>query len=440
MMKLKQQVNATQVQTQSQKLAMTQQLQQSIQILNYNTEDLNTFVTEMTLENPFMEVQSGFQDQVVARAKKASQDGDLQQFINQLPDEQESLYHFLFEQIHLSYRDTPIRQLMFELVNLLDSNGYLTVPLEALASTEFPEVMWLDALTLLQQLEPAGVGARNLQECLLLQIERDDFAPEIAYLVIEDSFEDFTNRKWQKIADNYQVSLAEIQTVSDYILTLTPHPGTMNQATNELIIVPDLSVYQEENEWKVVSNKGGIPSVLFLQDYYQAMMDTKEKEVQRYAEAKRNEIKWLDKSLHRRSDTILAVGTAIVAEQLPFFNEDDHPLRPLSLAQIAEKLHIHESTVSRAVNGKYLETPFGTFELRSFFNSQKNADGESIEVAQIKKRLQQMVNDENKQKPLSDQKLVEQLKEEGFNISRRTVAKYRDALNIPSSTKRKRFD
>lgn len=439
-MKLEQKVSAKQAQTQKQKLAMTQQLQQSIQILNYNTDDLNQFVAEMALENPFMEVQSDFQDQVVARAKKASQEGDLQQFINQLPDREESLYQSLYEQIHLSYRDTPIRQLMFQLVNLLDSNGYLTVSLEALANDKFPELMWLDALTLLQQLEPAGVGARSLQECLLLQIERDNFAPDIAYLVIEDAFEAFTQRKWDEIAKRYQVSLADIQLVSDYILTLTPHPGALGQRTNEVVIVPDLTVVNEEGTWKVKSNKGGMPTVSLASDYYQSMAGNQDKEVQQYAEAKRNEIQWLKKSLHRRSDTILAVGTAIVEEQLDFFNDSSHPLKPLSLQKIAEDLQLHESTVSRSVNGKYLETPFGTFELRSFFNQQTNGQGEAIEVIEIKKQLQKIVNDEDKHKPLSDQKIVDLLKGQGLMISRRTVAKYRDELGIPSSSKRKRFD
>lgn len=439
-MNLQQRMNANQTQTQKQKLAMTQQLQQSIQILNYNTDDLNQFVSDMSMENPFMEVQSGFQDQVIARTKKASQEGELQQFINQLPDEEESLYHSLQEQIHLCYRDTPIRQKMFQLVNLLDSNGYLTVPIEALATEDSPEVMWLDALTLLQQLEPAGVGARDLQECLLLQIERDNYAPSIAYLVIEDSFEDFTQRKWKKIAEKYHVPLSDIQTVFDYVLTLTPHPGSSQQSSNEVIIVPDLTATFENGKWMIKSNKGGMPQVGLDTQYYQSMMQTNEKEVQQYAQSKKNEIQWLEKSLHRRSDTILAVGRAIMEAQKDFFSDDHHPLHPLSLQDIAQKLKIHESTVSRAVNGKYLETPFGTYELRSFFNMQTNRDGELIEVDQIKKRIQQLVNDEDKKKPLSDQKIVTQLKEEGFNISRRTVAKYREELNILSSTKRKRFD
>lgn len=439
-MNLQQTVSANQSQTQKQKFAMTQQLQQSIQILNYNTDDLNHFVMDMAMENPFMEVQSGFQEQVIARTRKASQDGDLQQFINQLPDKEESLYHSLNEQIHLCYRDTPIRQKMFQLVHLLDSNGYLTVPLSALATEEAPEVMWLDALTLLQQLEPAGVGARNLQECLLLQIERDDYAPDIAYLVIEDAFEDFTQRKWQNIAGKYGVSLSDIQAVFDYVLTLTPHPGSMRQTSNEMIIVPDLTARLENGQWMIQSNKGGMPQVTMDDRYYQSMLNTGEKEVQQYAESKKNEIQWLEKSLHRRSDTILAVGKAIMQVQSSFFSEENHPIAPLSLQDIAQQLKIHESTVSRAVNGKYLETPFGTYELRSFFNSQTNRAGELIEVDKIKKRIQQLVNDEDKKKPLSDQKIVTKLKEEGFNISRRTVAKYREELNILSSTKRKRFD
>lgn len=446
----------SQQQRQVQKMAMTQQLQQSIQMLQYNTEELASFLEQKALENPLIEVtvERDYDAEAAIQPVKSTmnyQHNEEFNYLNQVPDTSISLFEFLLEQIHLTMRDTYLRELVFFLTENIDDNGYLKIELsEAAKTTGAQDIQMLDALTLLQQLDPAGVGARNLQECLMLQIERDDFAPNMAYVIVEEEFENFANRKWKEITKKFDISLAEIQEISDYIQTLNPRPGALYDGTKEQYIRPDLIIrVTKENEIKVLSAKTGLPVVHFQKDYYQEMSQFEDKDVRRFMKDKFNEYEWIQKSLQQRGETIVRVGTAIVERQKEFFLNPAHPIKSLTLKEISEKLDIHESTVSRSINGKYLETSFGIFELKSFFtNSLKtqqskiqNSENElEISGDSVRKRVAFCVENEDKHKPLSDQKIVEQLKEEGIDVSRRTIAKYRDILGIPSSSKRKRFD
>ena len=348
----------------------------------------------------------------------------------------------MIDQIHLNYRDTFLRTVVLFLVEYIDLNGFLTIDLvKAGQMIGASEIQMLDALTLIQQLDPAGVGARDLRECLMLQTERDDAAPELAYIVLEEWFTELAERKWDKIAKNLAVSLSEIQKVFDYIQTLTPTPGAAFGSTDGLYIIPDLRVTITEGQPVVTSNRRAMPEVRFQQHYFDQLKQSGDAEVKKYLDNKAQEFEWLKKTLQQRGDTIYRVGEAIVHHQQDFFLQADRPLKPLILKEIADELGIHESTVSRAVNGKYLETEFGVFELKSFFGQKVSTQsGEDVTTEAIKRRLAALINEENKQKPLSDQKLADLLKAEEVEISRRTVAKYREALNIPGSSKRKRFD
>lgn len=443
--------NMNQQQKQVQKLAMTQQLQQSIQMLQFNTEDLRTFLENKALENPLIEVdtkvESDYGDFHSDKVQTNQYDNNSEKnYINQIPDEHISLFESLLEQIHLNYRDTYLRKLLLFLTEFVDVNGYLAITLEeAQSKTGAEPIQLLDALTLLQQLDPPGVGARNLQECLMLQTERDDQAPELAYVVLEEDFADFVERKWQVIAQKYGVTLADIQKISDYVQLLSPAPGAIFNEINEQYIMPDLVIQVADGSLQVLSTKSGMPTIQFQEKYFARMSEVADREVEKYLKEKKAEFEWIARSLSQRGDTILKVGTEIVKRQANFFLEPDHPLVPLTLREVAETLGIHESTVSRTVNGKYLQTSFGVFELRSFFTTGLNrqaSDGtkEDISTSLAKKKLAALIAAEDKAKPLSDQKLVDALTAEGISISRRTVAKYRDELGILSSAKRKRYD
>lgn len=437
--------NLNQQQKQVQKMAMTQQLQQSIQMLQYNSEDLRAFLESKALENPLIDVkiESDYADLPVRSSSKQNYDGPEANYMNQIPDKGVSLFESLLEQVHLNYRDTYLRQLIIFLIEYIDVNGYLTITLEeGIRQTGAEYIQMLDALTLLQQLDPAGVGARDLQECLLLQIERDDEAPDLAYIVIEEEFENFATRKWKEVATRYEVGLTTIQEIHDYVQLLSPFPGAAYGEATEQYITPDLLVNVKGETIEVLSTRSGAPVIEFQQRYFDKMAETGDREVKTYIKEKKAEFDWIKRSVTQRGDTILRVGTEIVTRQSAFFLETERPLKPMTLREIAEELDIHESTVSRAVNGKYLQTQFGIFELRSFFTTglTQNSEGEDVSAADVQTRIKQLIEAENKAKPLSDQKIVELLTAEDVDISRRTVAKYRDILGIPASSKRKRYD
>lgn len=442
-MRFEQQLSQKQAQTQ--KLAMTQQLRQSIQMLQYNTEDLLAFLETKMLENPLMEVNIKTDDynMPIQTSSYQPSDGDSKEWMNQLPDTNLSLFDHLIKQIHLNYRDTHLRQLVLFLVEYIDSNGYLTISLEeAMKATDTSYVEMLDALTLIQMLEPIGVGARSLQECLMLQTEKDDRAPEMAYIILEEYFEELANRKWQVIEKAYDISLYDIQHIFDYIQKLTPYPGAGFNQSHDSYINPDVVVRIEDDVIHVLSTKRGTPEVVFQQNYYEKMSQTGDPDVDKYLKERKNEFDWIKKGVEQRGDTILRVAKEIVRRQSAFFLDKRRPLVPMQLKEIGQTLDIHESTVSRSVNGKYIQTEFGVFELRSFFTtgiSQKNSS-EEISSLNIKNKLRGFIEDENKLKPLSDQKLADLLKQEDIAISRRTVAKYREEMELPSSSKRKRYE
>ena len=434
----------SQQQKQVQKLAMTQQLQQSIQILQYNSEELYEYIESKVLENPLIDNQTDpSYSEISFSSNSGAYSEDELNYFNQIPDTTISLFGYLIDQIHLNYRETYLRSLVLFLVESIDVNGYLTLSLEeAEKQTGATAIQLLDALTLIQQLDPAGVGARNLKECLMLQIERDDAAPALAYIVLEEEFDYFVNRKWALIAKKFDVELSEIQTIFDYVQNLTPTPGNIFNTITDLYIRPDLLAYTKDHQIYIVSNRKGTPTIQFQQSYFDKMQATGDLEVQTYIKEKKNEFEWLQKTIQLRGDTILKIGIEIAKRQKEFFLKMEHPLNPMTLKEIAESIAVHESTVSRAVNGKFLQTEFGVFELRSFFSHGLSMENSSTDISTgaVKKQILKLIELENKAKPLSDQKLVDLLQKKGIKISRRTVTKYRENIGIVSSAKRKRYD
>lgn len=446
-LKFEQRIHQNQTQKQTQKLAMTQELQQSIQMLQYNTDDLLTFLENKALENPLLEIKVDTDDSLLLYKSKnqgSNQSGDSKtEWLEQVPDNRLSLFEYLINQVHLNYRDTYLRKLVLHLIQFVDKNGYLSTPLEDIrVQTQATEIELLDALTLLQMLEPTGVGARDLRECLLLQIEKDNTAPNLAYIIVEEYFEELANRKWAVIEKAYDIELFEIQEIVDYIQKLQPYPGAGFSNEDESFIIPDVIVKVKGKQIEVTSTKRSTPTLVFQQKYFEQMSQRADKEVLDYLKNRKSEFEFLQKGVIQRGNTILRVAEEIVSQQHDFFLDPKRPLKSLQLKEVAKKIGVHESTVSRSVNGKYLQTDFGMFELRSFFTVgiSQGTEGDELSTDMIKKEIQQLVDEENKNKPLSDQKIVESLLSKEIKISRRTVAKYRDELDIPSSSKRKRYD
>lgn len=436
-MKFEQQLSQQQKQTQ--KLALTQQLQQSLQVLHYSSEELFDFINQQTLDNPLIELNDRYFSGLSHRGHTAS---TYEVNFGQLQDNRQSLFDFLVGQVHLNYRDTALRNRILRLIEYIDPNGWLVTPLDQIAKAHQESYLeWLDALTLLQQLDPPGIGAQNLQECLMLQTERDSQAPELAYLILESYFMLFVERKWAQIAEELKCSINEIQRVFDYVQTLTPKPGAAFEQEEGLLIIPDLEVMIDHDNVSLTSLRSMQPPLKFNQAYYDELNETKNEEVTQFLKSNRKTFDWLKQTLDHREQTILRIGELIVQRQISFFLEDHHPLNPLTMREVAEALELHESTVSRAVNKKYMSTPFGTYELKSFFTTRVlTSSGEEIATTQVKEHLKRMIEHEEKRKPLSDQKLADLLSNIGFTISRRTVTKYREALGLPTSKNRKRFE
>ncbi len=428
-----------QQQKQIQKLAMTQQMQQSIRILKYGSEDLHNFLSNVELENPFMIVNASHS--YVTGGLDHQNEHDIAEFA--VEKKAQSLYDYLMDQVKLTMRKTPIRDMVVYFISQLDQNGYLKADLEKLSKEKgIDKVLMLDALTLLQQLDPPGTGARNLQECLILQVQYDSSAPLNAEKILKEDFEDFTNRKWSKIAKKHCISIGDVQKILDYVQTLSPAPGAIYDQSEVGYIEPDLVIEKKlDGSLEVKLTKESNPEIRFKKEYYESLKNSSDKHVLDYLKEKRHEFEKIQEDVLMRGNTLLRLGRLIVERQHDFFTESNRPLKPFLLRDAAQKLQLHESTISRAVSGKYLLYEGKVMELKAFFSravSYARENGENVSADEIQQKIRLIVEKEDKKNPLSDQKIVDKMKEEGLKVSRRTLAKYRERLGIPASSFRKR--
>lgn len=425
-----------QQQKQIQKLAMTQQMQQSIRILKYGSEDLHNFLSNVELENPFMIVNASHS--YVTGGLDHQNEHDIAEFA--VEKKAQSLYDYLMDQVKLTMRKTPIRDMVVYFISQLDQNGYLKADLEKLSKEKgIDKVLMLDALTLLQQLDPPGTGARNLQECLILQVQYDSSAPLNAEKILKEDFEDFTNRKWSKIAKKHCISIGDVQKILDYVQTLSPAPGAIYDQSEVGYIEPDLVIEKKlDGSLEVKLTKESNPEIRFKKEYYESLKNSSDKHVLDYLKEKRHEFEKIQEDVLMRGNTLLRLGRLIVERQHDFFAESNQPLKPFLLRDAAQKLQLHESTISRAVSGKYLLYEGRVMELKAFFSRAVSYAGENVSADEIQQKICLIVEEEDKKNPLSDQKIVDKMKEEGLKVSRRTLAKYRERLGIPASSFRKR--
>lgn len=426
-----------QEQRQIQKLALTQQMQQSIRILRYNIEDLHDFMQQKQLDNPFVKIKTSNIKRTVDSGKSFSLEEEL------VSRQTQSLPEYLLSQVHLTMRKTILRGWVVFLIDHLDQNGYLTLDIDTICQqTQVDQTTLIDALTLLQQLDPPGVGARNLQECLLLQIENDDRSPMLALEIVQDHFKELADHRWKEIATTIGTSIPEVQQSFEYIKTLSPAPGAAFQTDSLSYIYPDLlvDVSTDHRKIEVKLSSENQPQIIFNQKYYEKFSKSADVDVKAYLNEKRAEYISLENNLAQRGQTILRVGKVIIDRQQDFFLDKNHPLKPLLLRDVAQKLGLHESTISRAVHGKYLKCNFGVFELKTFFKrAVTTSQHDDLSVDEAQSQIKALIDAEKLDKPLSDSQLANLLKQNGILLSRRTVAKYREELGIKSSIKRKKI-
>ena len=436
-----------------QSLKLNPQMLQSMEILQMSTVELNEYVQELVQENPAAELVEPSaptdESEELWQRVQSMADCDFQNRQYITPDREEldplarvgtdgGLAYTLARHLghQLSRMDLPadaVEAARF-LAGCLDDNGYLRDSLEVLSpiAPTSPEMLG-EGLRVLQSLEPAGVGARTLSECLLLQLERKGSGP-IVTEVVRSHLERLGRKQYHAIAQALNVSQAQVRQAEKQIRELDPRPGAPFSSQNTAAyLIPDLAVVDTDSGLEVIHLDRRFPS-LQVSSYYRSMQQTsRDLEVRKYLTEKVRQAQWTVQAVEQRRSTLLSCAQVIVSRQASFFRPEGS-LAPLCLADVADALGVHESTVSRAVREKYLQCSRGVFPL-SYFFSRQSSGGTSVH--QIKALLARLIDSEDKRRPLSDQKLSVLLEGHGYEISRRTVAKYRDELGISSAGGRK---
>lgn len=466
-----------------QQLTLTPQLQQSIRLLQLSTLELSQEISQMLQENPLLERLDGedrfdgapgetsrevsgevggdspaeeprqerddiyeemaWGDRAVTPSGSGGDDDDEHGY-QQADTSQAGLHQHLADQLSLTQLSQRDRQLIALLIEALDDDGYLTASLDEL-QTLFPDEMELDpielatALKLLQSLDPTGVGARDLGECLWLQLKTlPADTPNLAKakILVREHLNLLAEREYGKLKRLLDLTDNEFTTLRQLITSLNPRPGAAFTTVDTRYVAPDVFVKKIKGLWMVSLNAEAVPKLRINEMYAGILRGNKDGGGSLSTQLQ--EARWLIKNVQQRFETILKVSQAIVDRQRMFFEHGDVAMRPLTLKEIADTVELHESTISRVTTQKYMMTPRGLFEFKYFFGSSLATDeGGATSSTAIRALIKQVIESENRAKPLSDNTIAELLGKQGFVVARRTVAKYRELLNIPPANQRK---
>ncbi len=465
-----------------QQLTLTPQLQQSIRLLQLSTLELSQEISQMLQENPLLERLDGedrfeapagetstgetpagetpsdegrqerdevydemaWGDRAVAPSHGGSNDDDDEHDYQQADANQGDLRHHLIDQLSLSPLSMRDRQIIALLVEALDDDGYLTLSLEELAEL-LPDELEIDplelttALKLLQSVDPAGVGARDLGECLLLQLNTlppDTPNLAAAKTLVKHHLALLGDREYGKLKKILNLTDAEFIHLRQLITSLNPRPGAAFSQVDTRYVAPDVFVKKIKGFWVVSLNADAVPKLRINEMYAGILRNNREGGSSLTAQLQ--EARWLIKNVQQRFETILKVSQAIVDRQRMFFEHGEVAMRPLTLKEIAEAVDMHESTISRVTTQKYMMTPRGLYEFKYFFGSAlATEEGGAASSTAMRALIKQFIDAENRAKPLSDNAISDLLGKQGFVVARRTVAKYRELMNIPPANQRK---
>jgi len=376
-----------------------------------------------------------------ARGSKEAQ--DKRQFLFDSIPVQETLQQNLVGQLNQSVLSASDRNAAELIIGNVDDNGFLqSTPEEMALNSGIPKEDFEKMLALIQSFYPPGVGARDLRECLLLQLQRQGKEDTLEYKIVSEHMEDLGRRRFPEIARRMGISVEEVQKAGDNIARLNPRPGQVFAAAPQNYVLPDVMVEKVDGEYQIVLNNEQIPH-LRISNLYKDIIasgNAQSSDVKNYVRDKIRSGKFLIRSIHQRQQTILNIAQQIVSRQCDFLDHGPSHLKPMTMADVADTVGVHETTVSRAVSGKYMATPQGVFEMKYFFTSgYQTATGDSLSNISVKGAILDLVKHENGSAPLSDHEIVEILGERGIPIARRTVAKYRDELNILPSYMRRKY-
>jgi RNA polymerase sigma-54 factor len=448
------------------------QLQQSLQILQAPTLELKNIVQQELQTNPLLEEDpdvnetedrssedADFQEEFERLAKldeewrdymaqnvsysaRTQEDEERRQFFLDSLANQETLQQHLLEQLNTADIDAKKRKAAELLVGNIDDIGFLSAPLDEIANLSGTPIEDLqEALELVQTFHPVGVGARGLKDCLLIQLRRIGKAQSFEYQIVDQYLDDLGRKRYPDIARRIGVTVDQVQKAANFIATLDPKPGQIFSPQPNSYVLPDVLVEKVADDYVVSLTGDQIPHLRINKTYRDLMTQSRNGgEVRDYIREKIRSGKFLIKSIHQRQQTILNIAIEIVKRQRDFLDNGTAFLKPMTMVQIADAVGVHETTVSRAISGKYIATPQGVVEMKFFFTpGYQTNDGVSLSNTSVKETIADLVRNEDNRMPLSDKEIVEILSERGIPIARRTVAKYRAELNILPSNLRKHF-
>ncbi len=454
-----------------QHLALTPQLQRSIQLLQISSAELEEEVAKAAEENPMLDYSPPDQskddgepnekmEMIQANWASSAPSRDDDEDWDTRHEQQaqvKSLLNYLEEQIQSLRIDPPVKGLVVYLAGCLDERGYLPESLEDLATEIHSELkvtkasaltQLKTALTELQKLDPAGIGAHSLAECLCLQIQRQmQFDTEhsdklqLALNLAQNHLSKIAQKDWSKLRQIFKQSEANIMEAVAHIRTLQHNPGEHFDTNVEQWISPDVFIkLNAKGKWVVHSNQAIKPRLTLNQEYSRILKENNAKKNNLALHQKMLEARWLIKNIEQREETILKVAEAIVERQQNFFHQGNIAMKPLVLREIAAAIGMHESTISRVTNNKYLACPAGIFEFKYFFSAQLSSEkGQAVSATAVQSLIKQIILDETPKKPISDNQITNLLASQGFVVARRTVAKYRELLRIPPAHLRKNW-
>ena len=355
----------------------------------------------------------------------------------------DNLYDSLMDELKYFKIEPEEKRICKYIIDSLDEDGYLRINDKEIYDELGVEAsLFRSCLDIVQQLDPPGIGARNISECLILQLERMGISNNIVENIIMNDLELIGKNKLKDIARKYKISIEKCKEAIDIIRHLDPKPGRACSNDRCAYIQPDVIVEKVDGGYFVRTNDKDVYNIKINEFYRNMIKDSSsDHEAKEFIKERLNSAANLIKNIESRKSTILRIAEAIVEEQYEFIEKGEKYIKPMKMKDIADKLDIHESTVSRGVNGKYMLTPFGLYEFKFFFNAalEKEDSSEGASSAGIKRSIREIIDAENKKKPLSDDTISKMLKEKGVSVARRTIAKYREEMGIPSSSRRKEF-
>jgi RNA polymerase sigma-54 factor len=462
-------------------IMMSPQMQQAIRLLQLPILELSQKIEEELLQNPVLEEEEpaapeveepaeapaetqgeevsfdeefntlaklddewrDFFRQTAPYTKRSEEEDERRAFLETSITRSETLEENLAHQMTLAATNEEEKKLGLFIIGHIDESGFLSVDVDDLSRLygESPEEIER-VLGIVQAFEPSGVGARNLRESLLIQLRNLGKEDSLAYRIVEKHFSELAKKKFPKIARDQNVSVEEIQDAVEEIAKLTRRPGRLLGPDNTQYIVPDISLRRDDGDFEIVVNDDRIPH-LRISDFYRKMMadDNLAPKVKEYIKDRIHSGRWLIKNIYQRQQTLYNIAKEIIAVQKKFLTGiGGGGLKPLTMHQVAEVVGLHESTVSRAIANKYIETPRGLFPLKYFFTTAiETNDGGEVSSRQVKHLVKELVDKEDVKRPLSDEALVKLINARGMRIARRTIAKYRKELGILPSHLRKQF-